>query len=826
MRKGVSILASAALAAGLLVGLPGARDAAQAQEVGDATLRPLQVTGPPEERLNLVIMGDGYTAGEMDDFRADIDRNLNVMWAHEPFRSYRDYFNVYALEIPSDVSGISCDPDDGNVRRDTPLHLEYADECPADPLARGITYREPEGHEARTRYLQEHVAPELGIPADAQNLQTLALANTFTYGGIGGRHATTSGGSPQGPLISLHELGHSLGNLQDEYPYRSRPTPGGPWCDPEETDSSDRDFCREPDSVHHTRMSAEEMKGEKAKWWRWLGEESTAGGTIRAAGPDGYESGLYASEEIWRPSEHSMMRMIGYPMDQVSREHMTGRITGLRDAGEMPLNATPDDEVGPEDVLWVETMHPRYHRIDVTWEVNGEEVSGAAGSVHLDLAELDVAEGDTVRVTVSDPTEFVRDPQLANGPRMTQTREWTVGEPLPDEPVDLRITGSTPTERGPLGRDEVAYVETTHPAGKTHDVTWRLGGEVVEDAQGSRMFDLGARDLPAGNVELSATVTDPADPGGASDTVSWTVDNVLPTAPAELSEPLATVPDGSSGPHNVYFDEFDMKLNPKDNSEGFVVGEFRLNGDGWYNYFGFPEQPPGTPWTFSHSGTDIKALNYGSLGSPGGVMRAAFEQHYGPDDPGGPFVPGFGTHTVEHRAVDAAGNIGEADEFQATVLPGDSPECTDTVSGRRAGGLVVTEGVTCLEDAQVSGGVTVRPGASLVASGSAINGGLDADGAETVQLLDSTVNGSTDISGTAEDVTVAGATFNGSVELSDNDQTNVNERFRKYGFEYGPIMSGTTVSGPLSCSGNSADVKDFGASNTVRGPATGQCAGL
>lgn len=825
MRRKVVTGALAVLVAGLLTGVSNAESTAYAQEAGAAKLVPLQVTGPPEERLNLVIMGDGYTAGEMDTFHEDVDRNQNVMWAHEPFRSYRDYFNVYALEIVSGVSGISCDPDDGNVRRDTPLHLEYADECPADPLARGITYQRPEGHQARSMYLQEYVAPELGIPADAQNLQTLAIANTFTYGGIGGRHATTSGGSPQGPLISLHELGHSLGNLQDEYPYRSRPNPGGPWCDPDETDSSDRDFCREPGSVHHTRMSAAEMQQEKSKWWRWLGEKSTAGGTIRAAGPEGYESGLYSSEEVWRPSEHSMMRWIGYPMDQVSREHMTGRITGLRDAGRMPLTATPGDEVGPEDVVWVETMHPRYHEMDVTWEIDGEKVADAQSRVNLDLGEVDAAEGDTVRVTVSDPTGFVRDPELQDGPRMTQTREWTVGEPLPDDPVDAAITGSTPTERGALGHNEVAYVETTHPADRAFDVMWKLDGEVIEDAQGSRTLDLGERDLPTGNVELSATVTDPADPGGDSDTVSWTVDNVLPTAPRELSQPLATVTDDAGPQHNVYFDEFDMGLDPQDNSEGFVVGEFRLNGDGWYNYFGFPEQPLGTPWTFSHSGTDIKALNYGSLGDPGGVMKAAFEQHYGPDDPGGPFVPGFGTHTVEHRAIDAAGNIGEADEFQATVLPGDSPECTDTVSGRR-GGLVVTEGVACLQDAHVNGGVTVRSGASLVASDSTIRGGLTADDAGTVQLFGTTVNGPTDIAATDEDVTTAGNSFNGGVTLSENNQVNVNERFREFGFEYGPIMTGNTVNGPLACTGNSADVTDFGASNTVRGPKTGQCAGL
>ena len=134
MRLRLLALGAAALVAAL--GAP----TASAQEPGSATVVPIQITGPPSERLNLVIMGDGYQADEMDKFRADVDRNLNVQWSIEPFRSYRHYFNIYRLEIVSQDSGISCDPDDGNVRRNTPLRLNFANTCPAEPLARGVTY--------------------------------------------------------------------------------------------------------------------------------------------------------------------------------------------------------------------------------------------------------------------------------------------------------------------------------------------------------------------------------------------------------------------------------------------------------------------------------------------------------------------------------------------------------------------------------------------------------------------------------------------------------------------------------------------------------------
>ena len=127
--------------------------------------------------------------------------------------------------------------------KNTALRMIFQSGC-TDPLARGTVYGAapvgcnaaalakyyPRGREhacetgtqAHNRIIDTYVAPVLGIPRTSQNLQTLAIFNTFTYGGIGGTQATTSGGSPQGPLISLHELGHSLGTLADEYPYSSR----------------------------------------------------------------------------------------------------------------------------------------------------------------------------------------------------------------------------------------------------------------------------------------------------------------------------------------------------------------------------------------------------------------------------------------------------------------------------------------------------------------------------------------------------------------------------------------------------------------------------
>ncbi|MGN9912820.1 M64 family metallopeptidase [Phytohabitans sp. LJ34] len=833
-----AFLMMAAVAGGLLVATPAR---AQEQPLPEPKVHPIQVTGPAADRLNLVILGDGYQADQQSIFLADVDRNLAVMWATEPFRTYRDYINVYAVEIASIDYGVRCDPDgrvrhpDGTIRdtgvregpidgKRTALRMIFQNGC-ADPLARGTVYGGAPvgcendaayyppgvnpcetGTQAHNRILESYVVPALGIPRTSQNLQTLAIFNTFTYGGIGGTNATTSGGSPQGPLISLHELGHSLGTMADEYPYSSR------------------DVVRpcytgaEPSSFHHTVYTdPARMVADQHKWWRWVGEESLSGGTIGL-----HEGGGMFPCGQRRPSEHSIMRWIGFDWDQIGREHMVARITGRRNAGQMALQHTPLGTVPSDGVLWVETGHPRYHELQVTWRVGGTVV-GTADS--LDLASLGLPAGTAVRVEVRDPVgpdgiDWVRNPSTGdsatnsgyNGPRFVQTREWTVGAPgVTPTPAAAEITSSTMTTQ-PVAGDEVVFVETNHPSDRILDVAWTLDGKAVPNPGNSRRLDLGALDLSAGTHKLVATATDPA---GASDSVEWTVDNALPTAPRRLSTPLATLPGALE--HPVYFDGWDMWLEPRDDQTGrYVVGQFRLDKDGWFNYFGFPEQPmPASPFQFRHSGTNVKALTYGNLGT-GGLSRATFEQTLPDDHPSGGFVPGFGTHLVEHRAIDPAGNIGPAASYRATVIPGASPACTRTLTGRQ-GSVTVTSGVTCLTNAQVAGQVTVRAGASLVVRQSTIGGTLVATRAQAVQVFGSTVSGAVQLTGTTRDVTVAGSSFNGAVVLTGNTQVTANERYSRLAGPYGPLLVGNRVNGALMCAGNSSRPSDFGAPNTVHG---------
>lgn len=716
---------------------------------GDATVVPIQVTGDPAKRFNLVVLGDGYTAAEQAKFRQHMDKHLNVLWTIEPFKSYRSYINVYAVEIISAESGVDCDPALDSPRRNTPLDMGLWGGCNASSVQRLLTVNSTAVNAYADRVTGTTRA----------NRQLLAIGNSDTYGGAGGANATATGGNALSALITPHELGHSLGGLQDEYDYLARGVRGDPYTG------------GEPSSAHHTLLTQQQMRTQQRKWWRWLGDASESGGPIGR-----YESGMYAGSGVWRPSAHSMMKTLGYYFDQVSREQMTQRISAKTN---ILTDGVPASRVGADRVLWLETMYPVSHQLDVTWTIDGATV--ARGGRNLDLAAAHLTPGvHTVVATVADPTPFVRDPAIRASAALTQRRTWTVDTSLttPVVPVGAAFTLTTPTTR-PVGGTDVVYAETTHPTKSVLAVTWRLDGRVVNPGANDRAFGLEPLAL-TGSHTLTATV--------GAETRTWTVDASRPTAAYELSEPLAA----GNGSY-VYNGPFTMDLDGADDTPGYVVREFRTDGDGWFNYFGWPTDPD-APFLFTPQGTNIDNLIYGKLGVP----------RLSPWDN----VPtSYGTHTIEYRSVDPAGNTGAAASFTVTLLP-PPPFCTKTITGRHNGPLAIRDGVTCLDGATVTGPVVVAPGAGLVATAATIGGPVTATGASAVELFGSTVRGPLAINGTAGDVHILGGTVGGPATLTGN---------------VAPVFAGVTVKGPLSCADNATTPENLRIANTVQGPSVGQC---
>jgi IgA Peptidase M64/Peptidase M64 N-terminus len=194
------------------------------QEVDDAPppspgpLLELWHSGPPEQKLDLLLLGDGYTAAQRGKFEADARRLVAELLAHEPWKSRRGDVNVWGLCPPSETAGVSR-PSTGQHRRSRV----------------GTTYDAFRSE----RYLLSFENRSLRDVASFAPYDALAiLVNGQTYGGGGifNLYATVAADSKWAGYIFVHELGHSVAALADEYftsdtaylPGEGRPEPWEP----------------------------------------------------------------------------------------------------------------------------------------------------------------------------------------------------------------------------------------------------------------------------------------------------------------------------------------------------------------------------------------------------------------------------------------------------------------------------------------------------------------------------------------------------------------------------------------------------------------------
>jgi hypothetical protein len=163
------------------------------------TLIPLLESGSPHEKVDVVLVGEGYAVDELPKFRADAQRLLARLFDTEPFRSRRDDFNVRALHLPSAASGVTR-PRAAEFRR-TPLSAEYNI---FDSERYLLTYD--------NRALREALA---AVPYEF--VEILVNEKQYGGGGIFNAQATVAVDTEFADYIFIHEFGHHFAALADEY---------------------------------------------------------------------------------------------------------------------------------------------------------------------------------------------------------------------------------------------------------------------------------------------------------------------------------------------------------------------------------------------------------------------------------------------------------------------------------------------------------------------------------------------------------------------------------------------------------------------------------
>jgi hypothetical protein len=155
--------------------------------------------GKSENKVDLVLLAEGYTPDELDKFYQDAQRMMNYMFSIPPFDQLKNQFNVYAIGSTSEESGTDIPGE--KIYKNTLFNSTF------------YTFDTP-------RYLTSTDMEKISdvaalVPYD----QIYVLVNTKEYGGGGFYNfmSLTSVDHALSEKVFVHEFGHGLAGLADEY---------------------------------------------------------------------------------------------------------------------------------------------------------------------------------------------------------------------------------------------------------------------------------------------------------------------------------------------------------------------------------------------------------------------------------------------------------------------------------------------------------------------------------------------------------------------------------------------------------------------------------
>jgi hypothetical protein len=160
----------------------------------------LEEHGPPVDKVDLLLIGDGYTARDCADaFPGDARRMIDALFRHEPFRTRRADFNVWGLCPPASESGVAR-PSTG-VHRRTPVGSSY----------------DAFGSERYVLTFENRALRDVAAWAPYEFVTILVNNETYGGGGIFNTFSTVAARNDWADYLFVHEFGHHFAGLADEY---------------------------------------------------------------------------------------------------------------------------------------------------------------------------------------------------------------------------------------------------------------------------------------------------------------------------------------------------------------------------------------------------------------------------------------------------------------------------------------------------------------------------------------------------------------------------------------------------------------------------------
>jgi hypothetical protein len=362
-------------------------------------LTQIRDSGPRANRINIVILSEGYTSAELTSkFPADAQAAMNGFLNAEPYKEYAPYLNVFTIAIASAQSG-SDHPSLGQFKN-TYFNSTY-DSFGQDRLLT-IPPNDLDGTYANGQGKVDALLAQFVPDYD----QVLMIVNDTQYGGSGGTTSIASVNQSATEIL-IHEIGHTFADLADEYDIDA------PQITPVE-------------KANVTQQTTRSL----IKWNIWI-LPSTPIPTPENPGTFGNVIGLFEGANYrptgwYRPKFDCKMNHLDVPFCSPCAEALVINIyKRIKPAdGASPDPGTSVPLVNTETKQFsVTPLAPATHSLSLQWFLDNNAVSGATSNAY-DLSGSGLALGQhTLRVDLRDQSAFVRNDPANN---LTQSISWTV----------------------------------------------------------------------------------------------------------------------------------------------------------------------------------------------------------------------------------------------------------------------------------------------------------------------------------------------------------------------------------------------------------------
>jgi len=402
----------------------------------------LLTNGPASNRLNIVLFAEGYTTNELPGlFLSDATNALNDFLAYQPYQEYQNYCNMFAIAVPSKQKGST--------------HLEGGGHFVANATYFNSTYDVDYNYIITIPPYNVDTSASDGIGkanallkffglATNQSLAVILVNEPYADGGSGGPIAISSTDINLEPEIIVHESGHTLGLLADEY------TNG--YADLKLNTAVLANFTQTTNQ-------------QTIKWNAWIPSGTpipTEETDNQYTGVVGLFRGANYSTSDYRPALYCLMNNLIDPFVGGPQAFCPVCCEAMVEA--IYKRARPVDSFTPATnatVLITNTravpfeltlLQPETHDLDVQWYTNGAPVPGGTNATYS-LVPLSFTNGTySVKALVNDPTPFVRtDPSNLLSASLVWTVKISVGiltidsaRWLPSGKFSFRLSGEAP----------------------------------------------------------------------------------------------------------------------------------------------------------------------------------------------------------------------------------------------------------------------------------------------------------------------------------------------------------------------------------------------